>query len=231
MTRHVLGLAAVVCASLASTGCTTDGEWSVRRALGWDDGKPRALKLPPGQLETAERVETLGRRIITQNTFTGIEPLFHTVGVPETVLFHRGPEELFISEGLVKQCKTEAELAAVLCSELGQMMAEKKAARRIGADRDSFPEVGVPTSSGLAGGTFDDPARTAERAYQEKQRAKEAAAREPADPAKLARDLMRGAGFDPAELDRVAPLLKQSDRGAAIKKQMSGSAPAPKWDK
>lgn len=231
MTRHVLGLAAVLCASLASTGCTTDGEWSVRRMLGWEDAKPRAPKLPPGQLETAERVETLGRKIITQNTFTGIEPLFHTVGVPESVLFHRGTDELFISEGLVKQCKTEAELAAVLCSELGQMMAEKKAARRAGADRDSFPEVGVPTGSGLAGGTPIDPGRAAERAYQEKQRAKDAAAREQADPAKLARDLLRGAGFDPAELDRVAQLLKQSERGAAIKKQMSGSAPVPKWDR
>jgi hypothetical protein len=42
---------------------------------------------------------------------------------------------------------------------------------------------------------------------------------------------MRGAGYDPAELDRVAPLLKQSDRGAILRKQLSGSAPAPKWDR
>src|SRR5262245_13764143 len=165
MTRHVLGLAAVVCASLASTGCTTDGEWSVRRVLGWEDPKPRAMKWPSASLEVSERVETLGRKIVAQNTFTGIEPLFHTGHVPDAVLFHRGSEELWISEGLVNQCKTEVELAAVLCSELGQMIAEKKVARRAGADRDSFPEVGVPTGSGLAGGAFDDPARAAERAY------------------------------------------------------------------
>ena len=79
-------------------------------------------------LQTAERVETLGRQIIAQNTFTGLDPLFHTIGVPEPMLFHRGTAELFVSEGLVNRCKTEAELAAVLCSELGQMMAEKQAA-------------------------------------------------------------------------------------------------------
>jgi predicted Zn-dependent protease len=228
MTRTALGLAAAFCASLASTGCMTDGEWSVSRMLGWDD-QPRTPKVPKADLATAERVETLGRRIIGQNTFTGIEPLFHTLGVPEVVLFHRGTGELMISEGLAKQCKTEAELAAVLCSELGQMVAEKKAARRAGADRDSFPEIGVPTGSGLAGGTPTDPSRAAELALLEKQRAKNAAG-EAADAGKLSRDLMRGAGFDPAELERVAPLLKQSTRGAAIQKQMSASAPAPKWE-
>ena len=41
---------------------------------------------------------------------------------------------------------------------------------------------------------------------------------------------MRGAGYDPVDLDHVAPLLKQSDRGLAIKKQMSGSAQAPRWE-
>jgi len=230
MTRRAFGLTAVLCASLASFGCTTDGEWSVSRMLGWDD-KPRVSNMPKPDLATAERVETLGRRIIAQNTFTGIEPLFHTIGVPETVLFHRGPDELMISEGLVKQCRTEAELAAVLCSELGQMVAEKKAVRRAGAERDSFPEIGVPTGSGLAGGTPTDPSRAAELALLEKQRARNAAAREPVDPAKLATELMRGAGFDPSELDRVAPLVKQSARGSAIQKQMNSPATAPKWDR
>lgn len=227
MPRLVLALAAVVSLSLAS-GCTTDGQWSVKRMLGWDD-TPRPSKAPKADLAVAERVETLGRKIIAQNTFTGIEPVFWTIGVPESVLFHRGAEELVVSEGLVKQCKTEGELAAVLCSELGRMVSEKKSARRVGSERDSFPEVGVPTGSGHAGGTPDDPARAAERAYLEKQRKRETP-RETPDPTQLARDLMRGAGFDPAELDRVAPLLKESDRGAVLKKQLGGPAPAPRWE-
>ena len=134
------------------------------RLLGWDEA-PAHSRMPKPDLATAERVETLGRKIIAQNTFTGIEPLFHTIGVQEPVLFHEGPERLMISEGLVKQCRTDGELAAVLCSELARMVADKQSARRVGAERDSFPEIGVPTSSGLAGGSPDDPARAAERAY------------------------------------------------------------------
>src|SRR5262249_32378475 len=102
-------------------GCVHNGEWAaVEKFLGWNS-PPKAPKMTPASLQTAERVETLGRRIIAQNTFTGLEPLFHTIGVPDLILFHRGTEELFVSEGLVNKCKTEAELAAVLCAELGRM--------------------------------------------------------------------------------------------------------------
>ena len=229
MCRSILSLTAVAVAILAA-GCKTDGEWSISRMLGWEDGQaPRTAKMPKADLAVAERVETVGRKIITQNTFTGIEPLFETVGIPEQVLFHRGSAELIVSEGTVKQCKSDGELAAVLCTELAQMMAEKKSARRVGSERDSFPEVSVPTSSGLAGGTPDDPARAAERAFLEKQRRQ--ANGETSDPAKLARDLMSGAGYDPAELERIAPIVKQSSRGLAIQRQMSGSAPAPSWNR
>jgi hypothetical protein len=235
MTRlAVLGLAALC---PAVTGCTADrdftiGEWSVRRALGWEEVKtPSMSKYPQASLPVAERVDSTGRKIIAQNTFTGIEPMFWAVGIPESLLFHKGSDELYISEGLVKQCKTEGELAAVLCSELGQMIAEKKAARRVGAERDTFPEIGLPGggTAMAAGGTPDDAGRAAERAYQEKQ-AKLRQGGPVEDAGKLARDLMRGAGYDPAELDRVEPLLKQSDRGKLLQKQMTGSAPAPpRW--
>ena len=106
--------------------------------------RPRAdqPKCPRPTWRSRTRVETIGRKIIAQNTFTGIEPLFHTVGVPEAVLFHRGAEELIISEGLVKQCRNDSELAAVLSSELAQMMNEKKTARRVGAGPGFLPGCG-----------------------------------------------------------------------------------------
>jgi hypothetical protein len=227
MTRPAFGLA-TACLSVALVGCATDSDWSVSRMLGWDDGK--TSKMPKADLATAERVENIGQKIIAQNTFTGLTPLFETIGVQESVHFHRGAGELIISEGLAKQCKTDSELAAVLCYELGQMMAEKKAAKRVGADRDSFPSVGVPTGSGMAGGTPIDPGLDAERAFRERQ-TKTNAASDMADAPKLARDLMRTAGFDPTDLNHIAPLLKQSDRAAAIRKQMNGSAPAPTWNR
>jgi hypothetical protein len=237
MTRlAVLGLAALV---PAVTGCAGDrdwtiGDWSVRKMLGWEEVKtPSMSKYPQASLPIAERVDSLGRKIIAQNTFTGIEPMFWAVGIPESLLFHKGTDELFISEGLVKQCTTDSELAAVLCSELGQMVAEKKSARRVGAERDTIPNSALPSGTPIStgGGTPDDPGRAAELAYQEKRSRANTAAGQGEDAGKIARDLLRGAGFDPAELDRVEPLLKQSERGKTLQKQMTGSAPAPLWQR
>jgi hypothetical protein len=229
MTRLAFGLAAL-CPLV--TGCVSpDGTSPMRRA--WDriSGKPSLPMYTPAHIANAARVEELGRKIVAQNTFTGIEPMFHTQGVRETVLFHRGTDELIISEGLVEQCKSEAQLAAVLCSELGQMVAEKRNARRAGIERDSIPDAGLPGGTSSAGGVADDPGRAAELAFRERQRPRSPAPRsEPSDGKKVARELMRGAGFDPEELDRVESLLKQSPRGDALKKQMTGSAPAPLWE-
>ncbi len=235
-----LGLAAIL---PAVTGCATEGEgsfhtlftdpgnFSFKKAVGWEEVKtPRPPNIPQAHIEVSERVETLGQKIIGLNTFTGLEPMFWVAGVPESVLFHRGPNELIISEGLVAKCKTDAELAAVLCSELGQMVAEKRAVRRVGADRDTIPDAALPGGSTLAGGMPVDASRAAEVAYQDR-RPKAAPTIAPADSAKIARDLLKGAGFDPADLDRVEPLLKQSDRGAALRKQMNSSASAPQWQK
>jgi predicted Zn-dependent protease len=232
MHRPFVGIAVVIVSSLASIGCETDGNWTVNKLLGWDDPKtPQMPKVPPANTEIAQRVENMGHRIIAQNTFVGIEPLFTTIGVPESVLFHRGPEQLFISEGLVKLCKSDAELAAILCSELGQMVAEKKAVRNAGVDRDSFPDASLPGGSQAmtGGGTPVDAGRQAEIAFNER-RPKPAPSVDPVDAAKQARTLLSSAGFDPATLDQVQPLLRQSDRGAILRKQMSGSAPAPTWN-
>jgi hypothetical protein len=238
MTRFaVLGFAVVL---PAVGGCASDSDWNPRRlftepgafkkAVGWEEVKtPRDPKLPRAQIEVAERVETLGRKIIAQNSFTGIEPMFFAVGVPESVLFHRGPDELFISEGLVKQCKTEAELAAVLCSELGQMVAEKRAVRRVGADRDAISDTSLPGGASVSGGNQYDPVRAAELGYRDKQ-PKPPPPIAPADAAKASADLMKGSGYDPAVLEQIQPLLKQSDRGAALRKQMSRPGTAPQWE-
>src|SRR5258708_6500896 len=104
----------------------------------------KAPKVSPASVEVASHVDELAQRIIEQNTFTGIEPVVTVIGIPDAVLFHRGPSQLFISEGLVKKCKTEPELAAVLCSELGQMMAQKRAGIQVGRDRDTIPASALP---------------------------------------------------------------------------------------
>ena len=190
----------------------------------WDD-KPKEPKVSPVTVETARRVDELVKRIVDQNTFTGLEPIVRVMGVPESVLFHRGSTEVFISEGLVKKCKTEPELAAVLCSELGQMLSQKRAGIAVGRDRDSIPAIALP-----GGGTDAGRVRDAELAMQQR-RVDEKRAQEHSDAAELAKQLLKGAGFNPAEYDNVQGMVRQSERGEAIKKQMAGTAPAPTWNK
>jgi hypothetical protein len=188
------------------------------------------MAVPPSKPEVAERVELLGRKIVAQNTFIGIEPMFFTVGVKEQVLFHRGSEQLFISEGLVEKCKTDAELAAVLCSEMGQMVAEKRAAKTVGRDVEPIPDANFGGNNMFPGGTAFDAGRQVEMTLHEKQFPR-SANNTATDATNAARDLLKGAGYSPAELDRVEGLLKQSDRGEKLRKQMAGSAPPPKWEK
>jgi hypothetical protein len=241
--RAALGLAAGLACVTGPTGCTDrnflDREWSLSRTLGWEPDNrvktPDPSKYPRPDLQVAERVENMGRRIVAQNTFTGLDPLFHTLGVKEPLLFHRGTGQLFVSEGLVDRCKTDAELAAVLCSELGQMIAEQQAARRVGRNTDPIPDVSFPSSTD-AGGIAGDQTRLAELAYHEKkygrrQPVPSSANSTPTDPAQLARDLLKGAGFEPGELDRAEPLIREAGRSDALRKQMAGSAPSPAWQR
>jgi hypothetical protein len=154
---------------------------------------PKSPTISAKYTANCARVDEVAKYILTMNTFPGIEPVVQTFGVKEPVLFHRGTGELFISEGLVERCKTDEELAAVMCSEMGQMKAEMLAAKRIGPDREAD----------MAPSSCDSNA--------------------------LARELLTGAGIDPANLDRVAPLIRDTAKNDGLRKQMAGSAPAPQW--
>jgi hypothetical protein len=203
-------------ALIALTGCVHDGLWEGASDRNRVIKPPITKKQQVAQQQTAERVVALGRRVIDQNTFTGLEPVFHLVGVKDPLLFHRGTEELFISDGLVAKCRSDDELAAVLCTELGRMIAEKRAERALGKDIDPIAAKGEradipgaePVGTPLTAGTRPVT---------------------PADPTALADELMRGAGFDPVHLGRIEPILKNANRTDGIRKQMVGNAPAPVW--
>jgi len=217
--RAAIGFA---CGLLLICGCTHTGTLSVEKLLGWEESGP--MNVTPESLKTAERVDALGRRIIAQNPFSGLDPLFHVVWVRETVLFHRGNAAVFVSAGLVEKCRTEPALAAVLCAELGKMSAEKRRAAQLGKDREGITSVTVSEGNGF------DPAKAAEVASQAAGGTKRFTADE-LNAEAVARDLLRGAGFDVAELERAQPLLRQSQRGDDIRKQMAGTAAPPKWER
>jgi len=219
--RGMLGLAAGL---ILLTGCAHEGAWSIEKILGWDEESGwKQGKVSAATPRIAEKVDDLGRKIIARNSFTGLDPFFNTIGVPENVLFHNGPDKLYVSEGLVIACRNEAEMAAVLCSELGKMIAEQRQARALGREKDPQPVVRV-APNGLQSGEVASQPSTIPSVGPAGQ---DAATTH--DPVALAKDLLQGAGFDPSELDRIAPLLKSTPRGEALRKQMAGSAPTPTW--
>ncbi|QJW92619.1 hypothetical protein [Frigoriglobus tundricola] len=221
--------------ALLSIGCVHDGEGSVWKLLTGSEptnrvATPDPKALPPASMKTATRVELVGRKVIEQNTFSGVEPHFMTIGIKETALFHRGANDLIISEGLVEKCGSDAELAAVLCSELAQMVVEKRMSKAL--NREEEPPVGANAGTPLfPDGAASEVGKQAGSAPEKPLRG--SGRTERPDAGRIARDLLSGAGYNPMELDRVQPLLKPSERGEKLRKQMGASAPAPEpvWQK
>ena len=166
----------------------------------------------PASLKVAAQVDSTGRKLAKANPQTGLRPMFHTLGVSDPEIFHKGTADVFISEGLVKRCATEGQLAAVLSRELAKLVAEREAL--------AGPQVRVPVrtpppderigndSVGPFGAA--DQVHRAELAAYEKERRQKAAAPSP-DPETLARGYLTRAGFAAGDLDAVAPLLREAD--------------------
>ena len=82
---------------------------------------------PSGDSELALRVDCVGRKVKAKNRDTGLEPTFAIIGTQPPEMFHQGTHLVWITEGLVKGCKTDGELAALLCLEMGKMASEREA--------------------------------------------------------------------------------------------------------
>ncbi len=188
---------------------------------------PQAPPPPPprvayarGSGEVSLRVEAVGRKILTANPQAGLRPYFLTLGSPQPELFHRGVTELFITEGLVKQCADEAQLAAVLCHELAKMVAEREAlAPPQIRNPDRRPPPSVPFGND---GQFDgvSQVRLAEEAKFERQRPPTGQPLPPPNPKVLARDYLKQAGYPAADLDKVEPLLQAARGNFSLEKQI-----------
>jgi hypothetical protein len=219
---------------LAVAGCTGDGE-KLPCVTPSPFGPPPEVKLArvshaPASQEEAMRVSLVGQKLLLANKQAGLRPVFHTVGIPSAEVFHKGTGELYITEGLTKQCKTEAQLAAVLALEMGRMVSEREllaspAARR--PERLPPQEIRVGTD---AGGTFGpaDATRLAELSKFEKTGGRpNAVVPPPPDANVLARAYLTKAGYAEKELDAVEPILKAARANVTLEKQLTGSTPVP----
>jgi hypothetical protein len=182
----------------------------------------------PASVEAAVRVDGLGRNIVAANPQLGIKPIFRTIGTTEAEVFHQGTSEINITEGLVRQCRTDGQLTAILCLELAKIVSEREALAspwKRTHERELPPDIRVPNDNG-ADRTLD-----AELAmYHEPGRRRSVAGPAlPPDPQVLARTYLTKTGFDAGELDGVAPLLRTAAGNSKFEKQLTTPAPVRPW--
>jgi hypothetical protein len=185
--------------------------------------------LSPASLEAAARVDSLGREILAANPQIGMRPMFRTIGAPQLEIFHVGTTEIHVTEGLVKECTTPGQLAAVLCQELGKMVSEREALAAPQArvpERPSPLEVRIGNDNAGAFGPADQLHR-AEVAKYEKQQRERAAHKEPPAPQTLARIYLTKAGYPESDLDAAQPVLRAAAENRTFAKQML--APTENW--
>jgi predicted Zn-dependent protease len=190
---------------------------------------PTHVSYAQPQLETAARVDQVGKKLVGANPQMGSRPAFHTLGVPQSEVFHKATTEVFITEGLAKQCTTEAQLAAVLAHELGKMVSEREA---LASPQSRAPEGMPPPDLHVGdgfGGSFGpaDQLHRAELAKYEKEHPRKTGPLPPPNPDALARTYLTKAGYAATELDGVSALLRAAADNTTFAKQILVPAGTP----
>jgi hypothetical protein len=177
---------------------------------------PLSQTVPPGGVVAASavnspalgRVQEVGNKLLSANPQLGLRPKFVVPATARFELSHQTDQRLTISDGLVGQCATDGQLAALLSWEMGRMVGEREARIRAEAvaEREPPPEVRIGPDVGAFGAV--DQTRYAELSKLgfDRRRPKTAAPAPP-DPKVVARETLAKAGYAEAELDGVAPLL------------------------
>jgi hypothetical protein len=213
----------------ALAGCVNDKENEMLVAPNPFSGPTQIARaqtaFPQANIESAARVDQLGRKILAANPQIGLRPYFCAIGSQNEEVFHQGNSKLIITEGLVRQCKSDADLAAILCRELGKMVAEREALASP-AMRKSGERAPIQVHVGRdAGALADDGFDLAELARYEKRGGKPSPYLP--DPSVLARIYLKKAGYPEGALDEASPLFKAADKHSDWEKQMNTSPARP----
>ena len=179
----------------------------------------------PADETMATRVYGIGRNLIAANPHLGLQSTsFATAGnAPQPEVFHTGPHMIWVTEGLVKRCGNDAELAAVLAVELGKIVAEREAA----ASPDMRSPERLPPIQVAVGnaGHFTNPdlVHEVELAKFEKERPRNRKPLPRPDPNQLARGYLEKAGYQPSDLDAAQPLLRAAQNHITLERQFKGT--------
>lgn len=190
--------------------------------------RPPSLQHAPAAEAVEKRVLAVGDKILTANPQIKKPIVFQTIGDAKAEVFHRvqgDSGQVFITQGLVNQCKNDGQLAAVLCQELGKIAAEQNVRRRLAQDSPPLPpllppQIGndIPGPLGPADGSQE---LILARFEKDRQRASGPSLPLPS-PEKMARLYLQNAGYNASDFDAAASLLRSADQNTNWQRQMTG---------
>ena len=188
----------------------------------------------PAAEAVAKRVIAVGHKIVLANPGLGLRPLFITGGMPYLEIFHKGTGglngcQVIITEGLVNRCTTDEQLAAVLCHELGKVVAEREAAASLDVRQgEEHLPPDVPIGNDTAG-TFGpaDGTRMMEVAKIEKGRCKPGGKLPIPSADALALEYLKRAGYRADNLEKARPLLREADEHYSLEKGWGNGTATP----
>jgi predicted Zn-dependent protease len=174
--------------------------------------------------DEARRVVEVGQKLLAANPNLQIKPTFMLLGKPEVEIFHQGNQAVMITEGLVKQCTSEGQLAAVLSMELARMVVERLTIDQFSprnADTPPPMDLRIHDYSGAYGS--DDGAQLALLAKWEA--GERERFRKRLSPELLAQQYLAKANYPGAALEEVAPLLKSAEGQTRLETQFTNAKP------
>jgi hypothetical protein len=190
---------------------------------------PTKVNYAPAAPDIGFRVVQVNGKLIGDNPQIGLKPFAIAIGSTDPEIFHVGLNYIYITEGLVRQCQSDAVLAAVLANEMGRMIAERE---KSVADQIRAPEPMPPPSlpiGGIGNSREADPTRYVEMAFFEKQHPKTPPKLTPVNPQVVARSILEKAGFQRTDLDAALPILQNADRNSVLTNQFKGPAKQSDW--
>lgn len=214
----------------ASTGCASGPGQNTAQVPGnpfssGAAGTPPVMpELSPDAKQESIRVTQVGQQILTSNPQLPFKPQVLMVGGPAEEIFHRGSQDIVITEGLARKCTTDAQLAAVLCHELARQVSEREALERFSPRFSNGPPPDVRVGNDYQGAFGpSDGTRMMELAkFDKEERERHAKA---LSPDVLAQIYLQRTGHPAEALTEVAPLLKAANKNATLEKQFTNHSP------
>jgi hypothetical protein len=216
--------------ALATAGCFSDPKTTlIQPGLYGRPVTTQTAQAPQATAtkEVALRVANLGQKIVADNPQIGLRPVFSCIGAAAPTVFHQLNKDhcvIYVSEGLVKQCQTDGQLAAALCQELGKVVSERtalaSAALRL-PERDPPPDFRIGSEIGGSFGPSDGTNRAELARLDEMRKKRSLPPPPPPAPEGLARAYLKRAGFSADDLQAVAPLLRAAEANTTFEKQLN----------